>query len=555
MAIVTGTKSVSRSIAIVFCAALTFAADTGATDADWPSYGGTYSAWRYSALNQINRGNVQKLAPAWVFQTGDYENGLQATPIALDGVLYLSTSNAWAFALDGATGRVIWEYRFPLSKAVPFYGKQNRGVAVGRGRVFMGTADNHVVALDQRTGAEVWRVNIEDSRQCGCNVTGAPLVVKDLVIVGVTGGDSAHRGYLNAFDVATGRLRWRFYTIPAPGEKGHETWPGESWKYGGGGTWMTGSFDPELNLLYWGVGNAAADLNAASRRGDNLYTGSVTALDPDTGKLKWHYQTIPQDVWDFDACYEMLLVDLPIRGRTRKALVHVGKSGFTWVLDRATGEFLAAWPFVKHYNWTTGIAADGKIQGRNEPEKGKTKTFCPSAIGGKSWNQSAWSPRTGLLYVPVLEICNDLIVREEEPQEGRGYTGGNWVMKAPPGAKQESYLAAFDPVTGKRQWAVPATTWFMASVLATAGDLVFTGDPEGNFFALDAATGARLWNFATGAGNRGSAITYAIRGKQYIATPSGWGSLIGQAHSALWPGGPPRPGSALIVFAVPEAQP
>ena len=525
---------------------------SGAAGDDWSTNGGTYGAWRYSALTQVNRANVQKLAPAWVFQTGDYENGLQATPIVVDGVLYLSTSNSWVFALDGATGRMLWEYRFPLSKSVPLYGKQNRGVAVGRGRVFLGTADNHLVALDQATGQEVWRVNVEDSRQCGCNITGAPLVVKDMVITGVTGGDSAHRGYLTAFDAASGRMRWRFHTIPGPGEKGHETWPGESWKYGGAATWMTGSFDPELNLLYWGVGNAAADLNAALRRGDNLYTDSVIALDPDTGKLQWHYQEIPQDVWDYDAAYEIQLVDLTIGGRLRKALVHVTKSGFTWVLDRKSGAFLTAWPFVKNYNWITAISPEGKLVGRNEPEPGKTKLLCPGTIGGKSWNQSAYSPRTGWVYIPVLEICSDLIVRDEVPQEGRGFTGGNWIMKPPPAGKPESYLAAFDPVSGKQQWSVPATTWLLASVLATAGDLVFTGDPEGNFFALDARTGKRLWSFQTGAGNRGSAVTYSIGGRQYIATPTGWGSLIGQAHAALWPGAAPRNGSALFVFALPE---
>jgi alcohol dehydrogenase (cytochrome c) len=530
----------------------TLCAADPATQADWPHYGGSYSAWRYSALAQVNRGNVGKLAPAFVFQTGDYENGLQATPIAVDGVLYLSTSNAWVYAIDGVTGKPLWEYKFPTLKSVPFYGKQNRGVAVGHGRLFLGTADNHLVALDQKTGAEVWRVNVEDARQCGCNITGAPLVVKDMVIAGVTGGDSAHRGYLTAFDARTGRMRWRFFTIPGPGEKGNDTWAGESWRYGGGATWMTGSYDPDLNLLYWGVGNAAADLNHSARAGDNLYTASVIALDPDTGALKWHYQEIPHEVWDFDATYEMLLMDVTVRGRTRKALVHVTKSGFTWVLDRATGEFLNAWPFVKHYNWITGIAESGKLLGRNEPEAGKTKTMCPGTIGGKSWNQSAYSPRTGLVYVPVLEICSDIIVRQEDPVEGRGYTGGNWIMKPPPGAKQESYLAAFDPATGQRKWSVPATTWLLASVLATAGDLIFTGDPEGNFFALDARSGERLWSFATGAGHRGSAITYSVGGRQYIATPSGWGSLIGQAHAALWPGGTPRAGSALFVFALPE---
>ncbi len=526
----------------------------GATQNDWPSYGGTQAAWRYSALDQVNTGNVQKLAPAWVFQTGDYENGLQATPIVIDGVLYLSTSSNWVFALDGATGRVIWEYHFPLDPTARFqYSKQNRGVAVAYGRVFMGTADNHMVALDQKTGEEVWRVNVEDSRQCGCNITGAPLAVEDMVVTGVTGGDSAHRGYLTAFDARTGRLRWRFYTIPGPGEKGHETWPGESWRFGGGSTWMTGSFDPELNLLYWGIGNASSDINPSKRRGDNLYTASVVALNPDTGKLQWYYQEVPQDSFDYDSAYEVILADLPIGGRTRKILIHPTKSGYVWMLDRTNGQFLKAWPFVKHSNWISGITEDGKLVGRLDPEVGKIKLICPSAIGGKSWNQAAFSPRTGWVYLPVIEMCNDLIARDEDAEEGKGFIGGNWIMKPPPGDKQEGYLAAFDPRTGQRQWTVTATTWFMASVLATAGDLVFTGDPEGNFFALDARAGAKLWSFQTGGGHRGSAVTYSIEGRQYIATPTGWGSIVGGAQRALWPNAPvPRPGSALFVFALPN---
>jgi len=300
------------------------------------------------------------------------------------------------------------------------------------------------------------------------------------------------------------------------------------------------------------VGNAAADLTASLRRGATLYADSGIALNPDDGKLQWHYQEIPQDVWDYDAAYEIQLVDLTIGGRLRKALVHVTKSGFTWVLDRKSGTFLNAWPFVKNYNWITAITPEGKLVGRNEPEAGKTKLLCPGTIGGKSWNQSAYSPRTGWVYIPVLEICSDLIVRDEVPQEGRGFSGGNWIMKPPPSGKQESYLAAFDAASGKQQWSVPATTWLLASVLATAGDLVFSGDPEGNFFALDARNGKRLWSFATGAGHRGSAVTYSIGGRQFIATPTGWGSLIGQAHAALWPGRMPRAGSALFVFALPE---
>ncbi|MBZ5621753.1 MAG: PQQ-dependent dehydrogenase, methanol/ethanol family [Acidobacteriia bacterium] len=525
-----------------------------ATKTDWPSYGGTHSALRYSALDQINAANVQKLAPVWMFQTGDKESGLEATPIVIDGVMYLSSASNWVFALAADTGRLLWEYRFPLPAAFqPIYGRQNRGVAVGQGRVFMGTADNHVVALDQKTGTELWRVNVEDERQCGCNITGAPLVVKDLVITGVTGGDSAHRGYLTAFDARTGRMRWRFYTIPAPGEKGSETWPGESWRFGGGATWMTGSYDPDLDLLYWGVGNAAADLNATHRRGDNLYTCSIVALDPATGGLKWHYQEVPQDMWDYDAAFELILADIPLGGQTRKVLMQPNKTGYVWMIDRVTGRFLKAWRFANQVNWVTGITEEGKLVGRLEPEIGKTKLVCPSAIGAKNWNQSAYSLRTGWLYIPVQEICNDLTARDDEGSEGRPFIGGDWQMKPPPGGRMEGYIAAYDAVTGERKWTALATTWILASVLATAGDVVFSGDPEGFFFALDARTGKRLWSFQTGGGHRGSAVTYSVNGRQYVATPSGWGSVVGAAHHAFWPDRPaPQGGSALVVFALPQ---
>ncbi|SPF56622.1 putative alcohol dehydrogenase [Candidatus Sulfopaludibacter sp. SbA4] len=549
-------KSQVRTAGVVYLLAFQLAAADFATRADWPSYGGTHGALRYSALDQINASNVRGLAPVWMFQTGDPESGLQATPIVVDGVMYLSSASNWVFALDAASGSVRWEYRYPWPKGQsPAYGRQNRGVAVGNGRVFMGTADNHMVALDQKSGQEVWRVNIEDARQCGCNITGAPLVVKDMVVVGVTGGDSAHRGYLTAFDARTGRMRWRFYTIPAPGEKGSETWPGDSWRFGGGSTWMTGSYDPDLDLLYWGVGNAAADLNAAHRRGDNLYTCSIIALDPATGKLKWHYQEVPQDVWDFDATFELVLADIPINGQTRKVLMQPNKTGYVWMIDRVTGRFLKAWRFANNVNWVTGITEEGKLVGRLEPEIGKTKLVCPSAIGAKNWNQSAYSLRTGWLYIPVQEVCNDLTASDEAGTEGKSFIGGNWVMKPPPGGKIEGYIAAYDPSTGERQWTVAASTWILASVLATAGDVVFSGDPEGYFFALDARTGKRLWSFQTGGGHRGSAVTYSVNGRQYVATPSGWGSIVGGAHQAFWPDRPaPQGGSALVAFALPAGE-
>lgn len=551
-----------RGLVLVMAAAVVYAQDgrslDGATGADWPQHGGTNLFWRYSGLDQVNTSNVKQLAPAWVFQTGDYEMGLQATPIVQNGVLYLSTSRNNVFALDAATGHLIWQYKYPQPRGAVPYGPQNRGVAVADGEVFEGTYDNYLVALDQKTGLELWRVNVEDSKQCGCNITAAPLVVKDMVIVGGTGGDSAHRGYLSAFDTKTGRMKWRFYTIPGPGEKGHETWnsgKGDSWKLGGGATWMTGSYDPALNLIYWGVGNAASDFYAGDRTGDNLYTGSIIALDADTGKLRWHYQEVPKDVWDFDSTYECVLIDRELRGRMRKLLVHVNKGGFTFVLDRTNGEFLGAYPIIDNYNWITGVTEDGKLVGRKEPAENKSTYICPSAAGGKSWNQIAFSPRTGFIYTPSLEVCNDLFVAKEDAKEGTSFWGGNFLMKPPQNGPSHSHVDAYDPVTGKRQWSVPYKYSLLASMLATAGDLVFTGDPEGNFFALDARSGAKLWSFETGAGHRGSAISYSVNGRQFIATPTGWGSLVSNALTPAWPEAETfRNGSTLMVFALPEAR-
>lgn len=532
-------------------------AQNGATSADWPSYGGTQLAWRYSALDQINTSNVKKLLPAWQFQTGDYAQGLQSTPIVIDGVLYLSTTHSQVFALDAATGKMIWQYKYPMPRGAGG-NIQNRGIAVGFGNVFVGTYDDFLVAIDQKTGVESWKVALADSSQCGCSITGAPLLVKDKVIVGEAGGDGAFRGFLTALDAKTGRLAWRFYTIPGPGEKGNETWKGDSWKYGGGATWMTGSFDRDLNLVYWGIGNAASDMYSANRfsgqgEGANLYTGSVVALDADTGKLKWYYQEIPKDVWDYDSAYECLLIDRPVRGVMRKLLVHINKSGYTWVLDRTNGEFLGAFPIVDNHTWLAGMTEDGKILGRVEPVEGKSTLICPGPDGGKSWNQVAYSPRTGFMYTPTLEICSDSVAREQTPVEGRGFLGGTWSHRAPAQGPAYSHIDAYDPVTGKRMWSVRYKYALLASMLATAGDLVFTGDPEGYFFALNARTGEKLWSFQTGAGNRGSAISYSVNGRQYIATPTGWGSIAGRSLSSIWPEADNfRPGSTLVVFALPE---
>jgi alcohol dehydrogenase (cytochrome c) len=538
-------------------AAASLLAQDGATKADWPSYGGSQLAWRYSALDQVNTTNIKKLAPVWAFQTGDFDQGLQSTPIVIDGVLYLSTTHSQVFAMDAATGKLIWQYKYPMPRAAGG-NIQNRGVAVGAGKVFVGTYDNYVVGIDQKTGRESWKVAVNDTKQCGCSITGAPLFVKDKVIIGTAGGDSAFRGYLTALDAKTGRLAWRFYTVPGPGENGNETWKGDSWRYGGGATWMTGSLDPTLNLVYWGTGNAASDMYSANRysgqgEGANLYTSSVVALDADTGKLKWHYQEIPKDVWDYDSAYECLLIDREVRGKMRKLLVHINKSGYSWALDRTNGEFVSAYPIVEHHTWLTGMTEDGKILGRVEPVEDKTTLICPGPAGGKSWNQVAYSPRTGFMYTPSLEICSHSISREQDAVEGRGFLGGTWSQDPPDDGPAYSHIDAYDPVTGKRQWSVRYKYVLLASMLATAGDLLFTGDPEGFFFALDARTGNKLWSFQTGAGNRGSAISYSVNGRQYIATPTGWGSLVGRGIGNLWPEADSfRGGSTLMVFALPE---
>lgn len=526
----------------------------GATRDEWPHYGGGYSAWRYSELKQIDSANVKKLAPAWAFQTGDPDGGLQSTPIVVGGVMYLSTSRNRIYAIDAASGKELWQYAYQLPKGFTiFYGPWNRGVAVGAGRVFIGTLDNNVVAVDQKTGREVWRVNVEDASQCGCNITAAPLLVKNKILVGVTGGDSAHRGYISAFDANTGRMAWRFYTIPAPGEKGHETWLGDSWKSGGGSAWMTPSYDPELNLTYWSVGNPAADFYGDSRKGTNLYTDSTIALNPDNGELKWYFQQVPHDVWDFDTAYENILFDAPVKGQPRKLLYNVNKGGVAFVLDRVTGEFIAGYPIVKHINWIAGVDEKGNLVGRNEPPLGKTTFICPAIGGGRSWNQAAYSPSTKWIYTTAIEWCEDVTVYQESPREGQTFFGGSFVAKHPKGEPAHSHLDAYDPVTGKKQWTYQSKYPLLASVLATAGNLVFTGDPEGYFFALDARSGQKLWQFQTGSGHRGSAVAYSVNNRQYIATPSGWGSAVAGLVAQIWPEAERfRGGSTLWVFALPE---
>jgi alcohol dehydrogenase (cytochrome c) len=324
---------------------------------------------------------------------------------------------------------------------------------------------------------------------------------------------------------------------------------------------MTGSFDPDLNLIYWGTGNAADDLydgrrvNTGSdkRKDVNLYTASVVALDADSGFLRWHYQEVPGDVWDFDSAYEVILMDRQIHGQNRKVLAHMNKSGLTFVLDRATGEVLNVFDVPEVRNWITGVTEDGRLIGRKEPQLGKTESICPSVGGAKSWNSMAYSPRTGFLYTPTNEMCSDLTPDVSEPSEGKFYSGGTWRLTTAPNRTTHSHVDAWDPVTGKRAWSIAYKYVLLASMLATAGDLVFTGTPEGEFFALDARSGDKVWSYQTGAGHRGSAVTYSVNGRQYIATPTGFQRVLaGGGVSRLFPNVNFRMGSTVVVFALPE---
>lgn len=537
---------------------------------NWPVYGGTYRSLRYSPLDQIRVDNVRTLQAAWAFQLGVIDHGLQSTPLVADGIMYAIASDHRVFAINAATGAQMWKHvyeRKVQAKPVADGARQPadgpprravetvRGVGIGHGHVYFGTDDNYVVALDIKTGNEVWRTHVEDREEFGCFMRAAPLVVEDMVVVGSRGGDNAHRGHISAYDGKTGKQRWWFNVIPGPGEKGNETWAGDSWKYGGGAPWMTGSYDPELKLIYWGTSNTSSDFFGEDRKGDNLYTNSIVALKPATGELAWHFQTVPHDVWDFDAVYEQILVDLPVNGRQRKLLIHPSKNGFVYVLDRGTGEFISAFKYADHITWTSGLDSRGIPKDRFEPKVNEPTLICPNFFGSRSWNQATFNPKTGLLYNIGIEWCGEFTARRQEMTPGRPWLGGSMKLLPGPSGKVTSHLDAFEPISGRRVWRIDTPHPLLAALLSTGGELLFAGDPEGNFLALNARTGERLWKFQTGSGHRGGPISYAVNGKQYIATPSGWGSFTAGRLAEFFPeleGA--RQGATIYAFALPERQ-
>jgi alcohol dehydrogenase (cytochrome c) len=515
---------------------------------NWLTYYGGYHGQRFSALDQINSNNVRDLKVAWVFQYGGV--GLSATPatyayeaapIVVDGVMYLTGYDGHIWAINAATGQRLWHHHHATPLDVPLCcGNVNRGAAIAKGKVFYVTPHGHLVALDARSGRIVWDKTFVDIR-AGESATVAPLVVKNLVIVGSSGAEYGVRGHIDAFDLDSGQRIWRRYTVPRPGEPGSETWPNntDAWARGGGTAWITGSYDPELDLLYWGTGNPGPDYDGSVRPGNNLYTNSVLALDPDDGAIRWHYQWTPHDLWDYDGVNENILFERD----GRKLLAHFDKNGYLFVLDRTNGTLQRAVPFART-TWGDIDANSGRITVRLRPTQEGT-LICPGPAGGKEWNHGSFSPRTGFLYTPVVEQCATFKAGKTEFKEGMPYWGGGGtpVFKDNSGA-----VKAIDPATGREVWAWTAEHPIVSSLLTTGGDVVFVGEPTGMFHALNARTGAMLWHFQTGSGIHSNPITYSVNGKQYVAVLSGWGGWMKGFAPEMY--GAPR-GDALFVFALP----
>ncbi len=517
----------------------------------WLMYGGNYQSWRYSPLKDIDRENIKTLQAAWAFQTG-VPGQLEASPIVADGILYLSTSYNHVFALDAVTGNPLWHYVHKQPDDLRLCcGPTNRGVAIAGNKVFMATLDARMVALDRKTGKMVWDSKIDEYSN-GYSATGAPLIVKDLVITGIAGGEYGVRGYIDAYEVETGKRKWRRYTIPGEGESGVDTWAGDSWKTGGGPTWVTGSYDPELDILYWATGNTSPDWNGDARKGDNLYTDSVLALDPQTGEVKWHFQFTPHDVWDYDGNTDLFLVDVKRAGGMVKALAQPNRNGYLYVLDRAEGTYLHGKQYVDHLNWAKGLNEYGRpiVDPKYTPKTENNEEICPGAPGGKNGSYTAaYSPLTKLMYVPVIESCMQMPKAESIFIQGIPFWGGEPIGTWANEDKAYGHLSAIDPETGAIQWRYKDNYPLMGGTLVTAGHVVFTGNQEGYALAFDDEKGTLLWKFQTGSGVRGQPITYKIDGRQYVAIGSGGGGL-----AADYAGKPPliTLGSALFVFALPQ---
>ena len=524
----------------------------GATDtSNVLNYGMGYNLQRFSTLNQINKDTVKNLVPVWNYSLND-DRSEESQPLVYQGVLYVTTHNA-TIAIDAKTGKQIWKTKVEYPAETPRIvccGIINRGAALYDGKLFRTTLDANVIALDAKTGKELWREKAADIKE-GYSMTVAPLVADGVVITGISGAEFGTRGFIDGWDPATGKKLWRTYTIPTPDEPGGDTWKGDTWKLGGGSTWITGSYDAELNTVYWGIGNPGP-FNAAVRPGDNLYTCSVLALDPKTGKIKWHYQFSPNNPFDYDSVAEMVLADMNVEGKPTKVLMNANRNGFFYVLDRTNGKLLAANPYV-NVNWATGV--DMKT-GRpietdivKDARDGKKVTVYPSILGGKNWEPMSFNPQTGLAYANTLAFGGKYKSEPATFKQGEWYVGMDLTDPWEWGTGPRGHLKAIDPMTGKAKWEAPSDIPRFSGVLSTAGGVVFSGQLTGEFEAFDADTGKKLWQFQTGSGIEGQPITWQQDGVQYVAVNSGYGGVYslfsGDERLAKVP-----PGGSLWVFAV-----
>jgi len=500
-------------------------AASGNTPSDWLTYSGNYQSHRFAPLDQINRQNVTQLKLAWVYQmrrTGTVET----SPIVADGLMYLTEPPSTVTALDVHSGRPLWTYTPAIPPDVIVIGSPpvNRGVAVLDDLVFLGTVHGHLIALDAKSGVVRWDVSVENNK-FGYYLTSAPLALDGKIVVGVSGAEAGIRGFLDAYEPKTGKRLWRTFTIPAPGEPGAETWGGsDSWKHGGGSAWLTGSYDPQLNLLYWGTGNPGPDWNGDVRPGDNLYTDCLLAIDPADGKIKWHFQFTPHDVWDWDSNEIPILFDATVDGRMRQLVAMANRNAFYYVLDRATGEFISATPYAKQ-TWAESLDSKGRprVRPNTEPSAGGTLVF-PNIQGASNWPSPSYSPQTRLFYQNAREMGTYYYKGEAKYTPGVGFTagGGRYVN----GDDAWGAVRALEATTGRLKWEFKLLSPSWGGVLSTAGGLVFAGTDEGNFFALDAETGKPLWDLQLGAAVHANPMSFGVDGKQYVAIAAGYSLFV-----------------------------
>ena len=486
---------------------------------NWLMYSGTLDSQRFSRLDQIDRQNVDELELKWAYQIPQIDRA-ETVPLVVDGVMFVTEAPSNVVALDAATGRPYWRYDHELPDDLRICcGRNNRGVAILGETLYMSTLDAHLVAIDARTGNLVWDTEVAEHTS-GYSKTAAPLIVKDKVVTGIAGGEFGIRGFLDSYNATTGNLEWRTNTIPGPDHPDNRSWAAESWRTGGSPTWITGAYDPDLDLVYWGTGNPGPDWNGDVRMGDNLYADSALALDADTGEMAWYFQFTPHDVHDWDAIQVPILADIEYEGQSRKVMMWANRNAFYYTLDRETGEFLVGKPFALQ-TWAEGLDENGRpIRAADTFPSVEGTIVSPTVTGGTNWWSPAYSPRTGLFYVNAFDGEAKFFLRDEAYQEGEQFTGGG-IEGVGPADMYHSAIRAIDPATGDRRWEFPIQPRSSAGILTTAGDLVFSGSNDGYFYALDAATGKELWHITVGGRVHSAPMTFAASGRQYVTIAAG----------------------------------